>query len=313
MRSRRPSIRTACATSSGRGATADRRTTGLHVWRPAWTLDHASGEYYLHLYAPEQPDLDWHEPRVRADFEGILRFWLDRGVDGFRIDVAHGLFKDTPLRDEPELPGGSLLERLAHRDRSARGSPALPPVAAARRRLPRRAGPRRRGDVLRPGARGAVPAHDELHLAFNFTLLEPWDADAMRGAIAATLAALEPVGATATGAREPRRHACAHALRRPPPRSRRRAAAPRAARHGIPLRRAGARLARGRAPDHLRQTPVFLCSGGARKGRDGCRVPIPGRRSGRGTASPRARRGYRSPTPSGRSPSRSRRRTARRA
>src|SRR5918911_147269 len=59
----------------------------------AWTLDEERGEYFLHLFAPEQPDLDWHNPQVRDDFRDILRFWLDRGVDGFRIDVAHGLVK----------------------------------------------------------------------------------------------------------------------------------------------------------------------------------------------------------------------------
>ena len=69
---------------------------------PAWTLDEERGEYYLHLFAPEQPDLDWHEPQVRDDFRAILRFWLDRGVDGFRIDVAHALIKDAALADEPE-------------------------------------------------------------------------------------------------------------------------------------------------------------------------------------------------------------------
>ena len=71
---------------------------------PAWTLDEERNEYYLHLFAPEQPDLDWHNPQVRADFDEILRFWLDRGVDGFRIDVAHGLVKDATLADEPEPP-----------------------------------------------------------------------------------------------------------------------------------------------------------------------------------------------------------------
>ena len=61
---------------------------------PAWSrLD--DGQWYLHLFAPEQPDLNWENPEVRAEFEDILRFWLDRGIDGFRIDVAHGLVKDT--------------------------------------------------------------------------------------------------------------------------------------------------------------------------------------------------------------------------
>jgi alpha-glucosidase len=68
---------------------------------PAWTLDEGTGQYYLHNFLPEQPDLDWWNERVRADFDAILRFWLDRGVAGFRIDVAHGLVKDAELRDNP--------------------------------------------------------------------------------------------------------------------------------------------------------------------------------------------------------------------
>ena len=65
--------------------------TGL-AGRPAW---------YLHLFAPEQPDLNWGNPEVRADFES-LRFWFDRGVDGFRIDVAHGLVKPDDLCERPD-------------------------------------------------------------------------------------------------------------------------------------------------------------------------------------------------------------------
>jgi alpha-glucosidase len=69
---------------------------------PAWTKDDASGEWYLHLFAPEQPDLDWHTEQVGEDFDDILRFWLARGIDGFRIDVAAALYKDATLRDEIE-------------------------------------------------------------------------------------------------------------------------------------------------------------------------------------------------------------------
>lgn len=68
----------------------------------AWTLDEHTGEYYLHFFAPEQPDLDWHQESVREDFENVLRFWLDRGVDGFRVDVAHALFKAQDLREMEE-------------------------------------------------------------------------------------------------------------------------------------------------------------------------------------------------------------------
>ena len=67
----------------------------------AWTLDAASGQYYLHNFLPEQPDLDWWNEDVRAAFDDISRFWFDRGVAGFRIDVAHALVKDRELRDNP--------------------------------------------------------------------------------------------------------------------------------------------------------------------------------------------------------------------
>jgi len=74
-----------------------------HFGGPAWTLDQASGQYYLHLFLPEQPDINWRNPAVRREFEEILRFWLDHGVDGFRIDVAHAMVKDELLRDNPML------------------------------------------------------------------------------------------------------------------------------------------------------------------------------------------------------------------
>ena len=67
----------------------------------AWTFDEESGQYYLHNFLPEQPDLDWWNEEVRAAFDEILRFWFERGIDGFRIDVAHALVKDELLRDNP--------------------------------------------------------------------------------------------------------------------------------------------------------------------------------------------------------------------
>ncbi len=70
---------------------------------PAWTYDEASGQYYLHLFLPEQPDLNWRNPSVIEEFDRILRFWLERGVSGFRIDVAQALVKDEQLRSNPEL------------------------------------------------------------------------------------------------------------------------------------------------------------------------------------------------------------------
>src|SRR5450631_1220727 len=75
----------------------------------AWTLDEASGQYYLHNFLPSQPDLNWWNPAVHEAFQEILRFWFDRGVAGFRIDVAHGLYKDALLRDGPPGRGGGLI------------------------------------------------------------------------------------------------------------------------------------------------------------------------------------------------------------
>lgn len=73
-----------------------------HFGGSAWTLDPASGQYYLHLFLPEQPDLDWTNPAVADEFDEILAFWCERGVDGFRIDVAHALVKDPLYRDNPQ-------------------------------------------------------------------------------------------------------------------------------------------------------------------------------------------------------------------
>ncbi len=70
---------------------------------PAWTLDTQSNQYYLHLFLSDQPDLNWRNPAVQRQFEEILRFWLDRGVDGFRVDVAQGMVKDKLLRSNPTL------------------------------------------------------------------------------------------------------------------------------------------------------------------------------------------------------------------
>lgn len=72
---------------------------------PAWTLDPATGQYYLHSFLREQPDLNWRNPDVRTAMFDVLRFWLDRGVDGFRVDVIWVLIKDEALRDNPPNPG----------------------------------------------------------------------------------------------------------------------------------------------------------------------------------------------------------------
>lgn len=71
---------------------------------PAWTFDTVTGQYYLHTFLPEQPDLNWRNPAVREAMQEILRFWMRRGVDGFRVDVAHRILKDPRMRDNPPDP-----------------------------------------------------------------------------------------------------------------------------------------------------------------------------------------------------------------
>jgi alpha-glucosidase len=100
---------------------------------PAWTLDEERGRFYLHLFAAEQPDLDWHNPDVQREFEAIYRFWLDRGVDGIRVDVAHGLFKDPDLADEAEPVPGAELHSFDRR--RAIDRPELHPYYRGLRRL----------------------------------------------------------------------------------------------------------------------------------------------------------------------------------
>src|SRR4051812_41718217 len=147
----------------------------------AWTFDERRGRYYLHLFAPEQPDLDWHNPAVPEEFEGILRFWLDRGVDGFRIDVAYALFKDPELGDEEEpLPNAPSPPDW----RRAIDRPELHPLYREWRRL----ADEYDGDrvlvgeltFLDPARNRPYLRADELHLGFNFTfLLADWDADSL--------------------------------------------------------------------------------------------------------------------------------------
>jgi alpha-glucosidase len=173
---------------------------------PAWTrvteVDGLPGQWYLHLFAPEQPDLDWHEPEVRDEFESILRFWYERGADGFRIDVAHGLVKDPALPDlgprrrplhdryDPDRPhpywDRDGVHDIYRRWRAVADEYGERPFVAE----VFVAGPERLARFVRP---------DELHTAFDFRFLQAgWNASALRAAIDGSLRALAPVGAPAT-------------------------------------------------------------------------------------------------------------------
>ena len=172
---------------------------------PAWTRV-ADGEWYLHLFAPEQPDLDWTNPEVPAEFERIWRFWLDRGVDGFRIDVAHGMAKPDGLPDMD-------LATLAAHEENETHMPVRDDIRWDREgvhevhRLLRRVLNSYPGDKMAVGEVWVADderlaryvRHDELNLAFNFELvIAKWGAESFRKAIDSSYQAMSAVGAPCT-------------------------------------------------------------------------------------------------------------------
>ncbi len=286
----------------GRGPGGDQPPNNWvsHFGGPAWTRvtepDGRPGQWYLHLFASEQPDFNWDNAEVREEFLDILRFWLDRGVDGVRIDSAAILVKDPFLADaDPDAP-----EDAPHpyTDRDGiheiyqewrRVADAYPGGRALIGEiwLP---DPRRFALYLRP---------NEMHSAFNFDFLAaPWDAAELRRVIDETLAAHAPVGAPATWVLS--NHDVTRHVTRYGRADTTFAFADR--RHGQPLDlELGTRRARAAAlltmalpgavyvyqgeelglwevedlPDEVRQDPMWHRTAGADPGRDGCRVPLP--------------------------------------
>jgi alpha-glucosidase len=149
---------------------------------PAWTKHPEVGRYYLHNFLPEQPDLNWWNEGVRSSFEEILRFWFDRGIAGFRIDVAHALVKDAELRDNPGVDvDDSREQRVYNMNR-----PEVHDVYRSWRRIAREYEPERLllGETWVPDIEELLKYHgadDELHLAMNFPFaLADLDADELR-------------------------------------------------------------------------------------------------------------------------------------
>jgi alpha-glucosidase len=270
----------------------------------AWTQV-PDGQWYLHLFDVTQPDLNWGNPEVRAEFAGIIRFWLDRGVDGFRVDVAHGLVKDKNLaewKSSTTAVLGGLVEA---------GPP--PPMwdqegvhdiyREWRAVLDEYGGDR----ILVAEAWASTPERvaryvrpDEMHQAFNFPYLDtPWSAERLRAVVDRSLAANDAVGATTTWVLS-NHDVVRHSTRLGYP-------VGTARMHGIgiddPQPDAALGLRRARAatlqmlalpgsaylyqgeelglpedtqiPDEIRQDPAWFRSGHTERGRDGCRVPIP--------------------------------------
>ncbi len=154
---------------------------------PAWSRDERSGRWYLHSFYPEQPDLDWHNPQVVEAMQGIVRFWVERGVDGFRIDAIDRLMKDPDLGDDPrsdEPFGLWLLEHEAGRDFSH--SRNWPEIGKALGAIREAAGDRLLvGEVYLPARRHAAYL-EHLDRTFVFELLQSsWEIEQVRAAVAA--------------------------------------------------------------------------------------------------------------------------------
>ena len=163
----------------------------------AWTRDRASGRWYLHSFYPEQPDLDWRHPGVVRAMQEVVRFWLDRGVDGFRIDAIDRLLKDPELRDDPPATAPfplPLHEGLGALDRiHSANSPDIPEALGALREAADDAF--LVGEVYLPAAQTA-PYLRQLDAVFAFELFHsPWDAGSLRSAIEATAALAHGDGA----------------------------------------------------------------------------------------------------------------------
>jgi len=160
---------------------------------PAWTWDEATGQYYLHAFLKEQPDLNWRNPEVVAAMMAAMRFWLDRGVDGFRIDVLWHIVKAEGLPDNPVNP--DWREGVRDRDRliqrHSTDQPEARALAAQFRRMADGYGERVLvGEIFLPNERLArwygTAEEPGVHLPFNFQLIEqPWDAHRLGDVIAA--------------------------------------------------------------------------------------------------------------------------------
>ncbi|MGK4584464.1 glycoside hydrolase family 13 protein [Kitasatospora sp. HPMI-4] len=266
---------------------------------PAWTRtenpDGTPGDWYLHLFAPEQPDFNWENPAVADEFRSILRFWLDMGVDGFRIDVAHGLVKAEGL---PDIGAGDQLKLLGNDVMPFFDQDGVHEIYRSWRRILDEYPGERIGvaEAWTPTVQRTANyvRSDELHQAFNFQYLSTyWDSAALREVIDLSLDSMRPVDAPTTWVLS-NHDVTRHATRfgNPPGNTQIRTPGDRE----LGLRRAraatllmlalpgSAYLYQGEElglpdvtdlPDEVRQDPSFFRKAGQDGFRDGCRVPIP--------------------------------------
>lgn len=280
-----------------------------HFAPSAWTRidepDGTPGQWYLHLFAPEQPDLNWDNPEVAADFLTTLRFWSDRGVDGFRVDAAHLLKKDLsePYRAVPSI--GILADYPTDGSHPLVDRDDVHDIYREWRRVLNEYSPPRIAvaeTAAWPERRALYARSDELGQAFDFDLLDvPWDAGAMRSTIVRCLDGARSAGSMPTWTLSNHdivRHVSRFALpdgtdlnrwllsggvdpRADEEKGLRRARAALMLLLALP---GSTYLYQGEElglpevadlPTDVLQDPQWFRHHGTRKGRDGCRVPIP--------------------------------------
>ncbi len=262
---------------------------------PAWTpVPGHAGWWYLHLFDTSQPDVNWDNPEVHADYAATLRFWFDLGVDGMRIDVAHSLVKAAGYPDGPEVEDPMTQVLAGNEQGPAWDQPGVHEIWREWRRLADAYDPPRvfvgEAWVRTTEAQAAYTRPDELHTTFNFHFLKAWwDAATIREVIGTSLLTSAAVGAPPTWVLSnhdvwrpvtrlaPVRPDLTHNLAT----GRRRALALSLVSLALP---GSAYIYQGEElglpevldlPDESRQDPTYLRTGGAAKGRDGCRVPLP--------------------------------------
>lgn len=279
----------------------------------AWTRITESngepGQWYLHLFDSSQPDFNWENEEVRAEFDDVLRFWLDRGADGFRIDVAHALIKAAGLPDiektNSSMTGGDMVEDDHHQDQNHPhwGQQRVHEINRRWRKVLDEYQDRAmcaEAWVLPLSRMARWVRPDEYHQTFNFGYLEtPWDASKMRKVVDDSLNEFGNVGAPSTWVlsnHDVIRHVSRFGLAGVPPQGDgigpdseqpdeqlglRRGRAATAFMLALP---GGAYIYQGEElglPEHstlendLREDPTYFRTQGKRVGRDGCRVPIP--------------------------------------
>ncbi|KNC20013.1 alpha-amylase [Arthrobacter sp. RIT-PI-e] len=284
-----------------------------HFGGPAWTriteTDGTAGQWYLHLFDSSQPDFNWHAPVVHEEFEQTLRFWLDRGVAGFRVDVAHSLVKHPELPDWGGRADGNSSEGFPGHEAPMFGQPELHDIYRRWNAIMREYD----GDRVLCAEASISPVErladwvrpDQMQQAFNFAFLgTKWEPESLRSVIETSLRGFDAVNAPTTWVLS-NHDVVRHATRFGYPHGGR----PDGIRDGDgigtgdaqPDTQRGLTLARAAAmlmlalpggvylyqgeelgladhtelPDEVRQDPTFARTDGARLGRDGCRIPLP--------------------------------------